>query len=118
MNAKDIANGKNDFLPVFQSMVDFVSIEDIYSDYKEKSQQQRPETLCTNKFGEPSNDEDCENDDKCDVSDDDQTSNKWIDYSFVKQLRVLEELSLFPNLLCFVKILTIAVTNCSAERVQ
>ena len=36
LNAKDIANERSDFLPVFQSMVDFVSIEDIYSDYKEK----------------------------------------------------------------------------------
>lgn len=86
-------------------------------DKKERSQQQRPETLCTNESGEPSNNEDCENDDKYDVSDDDQTSNKWIDYSFIKPLRALEELSLFPNLLCFVKILTtIAVTSCSAER--
>ena len=117
LNAKDIANERNDFLPVFQSMVDFVSIEDIYSDKKERSQQLRPETLRTNGSGEPSNNEDCENDDKCDVSDDDQTSNNWIDYSFVKPLRALEELSLFPNLLCFVKILTtIAVTSCSAER--
>ena len=86
-------------------------------DKKERSQQQRPETLCTNESGEPSNNEDCKNDDKCDVSDDDQTSNKWIDYSFIKPLRSLEELSLFPNLHCFVKLLTtIAVTSCSAER--
>ena len=55
MNAKEIANERNDFLPVFQSLVDFVSIEDIYSDKKERSQQQRSEPLCTNESGEPSN---------------------------------------------------------------
>ena len=31
LNANDIANERNYFLSVFQSMIDFVSIEDIYS---------------------------------------------------------------------------------------
>jgi len=44
---------------------------------------------------------------------------KWLEFSFVKPLRALEELSSFPNLLCLMKILvTVAVTSCSAERVM
>jgi hAT family C-terminal dimerisation region len=56
-----------------------------------------------------------------DESDDEQEAvhMKWLQQSFVKPLRALQELSSFPNLLCLMKILvTVAVTSCSAERVM
>jgi len=41
------------------------------------------------------------------------------DDSFVKPLRALQQLSLFPNLLCRLKILvSVPVTSCSAERIM
>jgi len=41
------------------------------------------------------------------------------DDSFVKPLRALQQLSLFPNLLCLLNILvSVPVTSCSAERIM
>jgi hypothetical protein len=52
-----------------------------------------------------------------DESDDEQEAvhMKWLQQSFVKPLRALQELSSFPNLVILV---TVAVTSCSAERVM
>jgi hypothetical protein len=52
-------------------------------------------------------------------NDDGQESGyaRWIQYSFIKPLRLLLQLSGFPNLTCMYKILvSLAVTSCTAER--
>ena len=48
-----------------------------------------------------------------------QSPDLWVDRTFVKPMRALEELSSFTSLSCLMKILaTVAVTGCSAERVM
>jgi hypothetical protein len=64
--------------------------------------------LCRSHNGEDNNNDDCE-----------QYNDAWVNRSFVKPLRALEELSSFTYLSCLIKILaTVAVTSCSAERVM
>ena len=42
---------------------------------------------------------------------------QWLDQSFIKPLRVVLQLSSYPNLTCVYKILTaLAISSCSAER--
>lgn len=68
-------------------------------------------------------DNDAANDDKDDDDDDDEENVSvsdfmhWTDYSYVKPLRVIYQLSAYPTLTTMYKILSsVAVTSCSAER--
>ena len=70
-------------------------------------------------------DNDAANDDKDDDDDDEEEEENvsvsdfmhWTDYSYVKPLRVIYQLSAYPTLTTMYKILSsVAVTSCSAER--
>jgi hypothetical protein len=102
-DAREIARERNEFVTVFRTMSPLMS-----SDTSNSSAC----VVSTDDFA--AQDEDSDSDNVCSV---DNPRRRASDYSFMKPLRALEELSGFPNLYCLVSILaTLAVTSCSAER--
>jgi len=122
LNADLIARERNSFVHVYKSMASVIDVSDLSlatsrqrklrnNDNNQAAPQRNLDVAHDNSDGE----------DYSDDNDDTQsgTGMKWLEFSFVKPLRALEELSSFPNLLCLMKILvTVAVTSCSAERVM
>jgi hypothetical protein len=111
LNSDIIARERNLFVPVYESMEDLIDVDDLSLPVARERL-----THDVDRRNEAVN-----SDDESDESDDEQEAvhMKWLQQSFVKPLRALQELSSFPNLLCLMKILvTVAVTSCSAERVM
>ena len=110
-----------EFRNVYSTLKDLVKIDDLIIKTKDGTNK------ATNKAKNDVKDDngnvaDTENDDddheileinEDDPNDDDQTAkDRWIDCSFIKPLRLLLQLSGFPNLICIYKILvSLAVTS-------
>ena len=112
LDADLIARERNSFAPVYRSMSSLVNVSDLSlaaSRQKNRSKDKDLNERQQNDSGDDSEDE----------AESGASSMRWLEHSFVKPLRALEQLSSFPNLLCLMKILvTLAVTSCSAERVM
>lgn len=108
-DADIVARERNDFLAVYKSMSEFIDTKDLIQASLSRSlySQQKADPVTVGLMED-------EEDETAQLA---EEHNTWINRSFVKPMRALDELSSFPNLSCLMKILaTIAVTSCSAER--
>jgi hypothetical protein len=113
LDANIIARERNSFAPEYRSMAALITVSDLSlsnaRDRDSKKVNNETEEQETISHSETGDDTESGVDSRVD----------WLQHSFIKPLRALDELSSFPNLLCLMKILaTVAVTSCSAERVM
>lgn len=115
-DADVIARERNDFMDVYKTMAHMIDTSNMFASVNV--------IQCRSHNGEDNNDDECDVELEQLASQQSQQGQQhyndaWVNRSFVKPLRALEELSSFTSLSCLIKILaTVAVTSCSAERVM
>lgn len=130
-DANIVARELNDFRAVYQSMSELIDTTDLSQTsararkgckYNQESSISDPGLIQSEDDIDIEEDKDTDNLSEIQLLTEQkpqQIHNTWINRSFVKPMRALDELSSFTNLSCLMKILaTIAVTSCSAERVM
>jgi hypothetical protein len=120
LDANVISRERNSFAPVYQSMASLLSVDDLLDNSSRLHKEHGHGTQNQSQSDEEMENNTSDSGEICDGDDDIELSaGRWLEHSFVKPLRAVQELSSYPNLLCLLKILVaIAVTSCSAERVM
>jgi len=116
LDASVLARERNAFAPIYRSMAHLIDVSDLSVGLMPTQRQKAQQASVQEAEGTANSDKTVDdNDTECE----DANDTKWIEHSFVKPMRALEEISSFSNLLCLFKILTtVAMTSCGAERVM
>jgi hypothetical protein len=95
--AAELARERNDFIQVYSDLESLVTMgKNVNHDQSEK----------------------LDDDDDCDTEEPESDVN-WMMQSFIKPLRIVQQISSYPHLSSLYKVLsTLAVSSCSAERVM